>query len=93
MKDAYAKGRMKNAYKWTRENNPNTGVLMSAERRAAVSRWRRKPFSIVDPDGNVIHGENLTQFCKERGLNQGGAWMVINGRVKQHLGYTRHNPK
>ena len=92
MRDASAKGKLKNCYRWTRENNPNTGVPMSAEKRAAVSRWKRKPFSIVDPDGNIIHGENLTQFCKERGLNQGGAWSVVNGNLPQHKGYTRYIP-
>ena len=89
MRDCAAKGRNKTHFRWTKENNPNAGKPMSEEMRAKVSRWKQRPFSVVGPDGNVIHGVNLTQFCKAHGLNQGSMWSVIHGKERSHKGFTR----
>ena len=89
MADCAKKGRNKTQYRWTSKDNPNTGKPMPPEKRAAVSRWKQKPFSLVDPAGQVIHGTNLRQFCKDRGLNQGGMWSVLFGSKPHHKGYTK----
>jgi hypothetical protein len=89
MQDCVKKGRNTKAYRWTKENNPNAGKPMSEQMRRAVSGWKQRPFSLTAPDGSVIHGVNLTQFCKDNGLNQGGAWSVMNGNIRSHKGYTK----
>jgi hypothetical protein len=91
MKDCARKGRLGKAYRWTRENNPNTGKHMSEKNKKAMSERKKKPFKIIAPDGTTIEGVNLTAFCKAHGLNQGGLWCVINGSKKSHKGYTAPN--
>jgi len=89
LKDMYNKGREGNRYKWTTENNPNKGKPMSDKNKALMSERKRKSFRVIDPDGQIIEGINLTQFCKDRGLNQGAMWSVMAGKVPSHKGYTK----
>jgi hypothetical protein len=89
MKDCVAKGRNANAYRWTKEDNPNAGKRMPDEMRERVSKWKERPFRLVDPTGRLIEGINLTQFCKTHGLNQGGMWCVLAGQKPHHKGYTK----
>ncbi len=64
----------------------------SAEWRAKWSAWRAevysKPFEVVDPDGRIIEGRNLRQFCREHGLDRGALNRVLHGKVGSHKGYT-----
>lgn len=91
LKDMYQKGRQGNPYRWTRENNPNTGKPISEKTKTAISKATQRTFRIIDPNGKLIEGINLTQFCKDRKLNQGAMWSVINGRILRHKGYTAAN--
>lgn len=92
MQDALQKGRCRQGFAWTKENNPNKGIPMTTEMRKAVSGWKQRPFVVVSPTGEMIHGSNLRQYCADHGLNQGAMWSLINGkgRRKSHKGYTRH---
>lgn len=56
---------------------------------AEMAKKKSKPFSFKSPDGVVHSGENLAQFCKDRGLNQGNMWMVLTGRKASNCGWTR----
>ena len=49
-----------------------------------------KEFNITSPEGVVYTALNMTQFCKERGLNQGHISSVILGGRKSHKGWTKH---
>lgn len=89
MMDCSAKGRLR-PYRYPRgEAHPYFGKTTSDANKKAMSVRKRKPFRICGPDGLVIEGENLTQFCKTHGLNQGRAWQVINGQAVSHKGYTK----
>ena len=52
---------------------------------------RAKEFELLDPDGNLIKGRNLTQFCEELGLDGGTMWGVVNGIAKSYKGYQSSN--
>ena len=88
MRDAARKGRMTNCYRWTSENNPNKGKPLPDYICDAVGRAHERPFRVRAPDGEVIEGINLTKYCREHGLNQGGMWSVINGLKPHYRGYT-----
>lgn len=88
-KDCIKKERQGKRYKWTKENNPNAGIPMSDKNKAAMSQRKQKPFQIRGPNENVITGTNLTQFCKDNGLNQGAMWSVMAGKIRYHKGYTK----
>lgn len=47
-----------------------------------------KSYTLVSPDGEVIDVFNLRAFCRDKGLNQGNIMKVLNGKYKQHKGYT-----
>lgn len=88
MKDMIAKGRSR-SYRWTKEDNPNAGKPMPPEMRKRVSKWKQRPFRVVDPTGRLIESVNLTKFCRDHDLNQGRMWQVINDQALSHKGYTK----
>lgn len=51
-----------------------------------------KDFELIDPEGNLIKGRNLTQFCEELGFGVSSMHSVITGRLKSYKGYTSTNP-
>lgn len=51
-----------------------------------------KEFELLDPEGNLVKGKNLVQFCEELGLNAGNMHNVITGRVNSCKGYKSVNP-
>ena len=54
------------------------------ENRKMIDEKRCHTWEITFPDGQVIVIKNLTQFCKKKGLNQGGMNQVSLGRRKHH---------
>lgn len=91
MQDCARKGGLRNAFRWTKENNPNKGKPMPDHLKKAMSEREQKPFRFIDPSGNLVEGINLSKFCRERGLNQGAMFSVSihRGRVRSHKGYRR----
>jgi len=45
------------------------------------------PFIVVNPDGEVVGGINLTRFCKENNLTQSAMHKVIAGKRNHHKGW------
>ena len=64
------------------------GKKLSEETRRKMSEARVRPFKIISPAGIVIEGINLYKFCKEHNLNSGHMSEVVNGKLKQHKGWT-----
>ena len=66
----------------------------NAEDREAKGRGnhaaRRKPFAFVSPQGEIVRGVGLMQFCAERGLLQPKMSQVLHGSRRHHKGWTRH---
>jgi hypothetical protein len=56
--------------------------LHDAARKARTQKW-----SVIFPDGSTQVIENMTAFCKERGLNPSCMSEVANGHQKTHKGY------
>lgn len=47
-----------------------------------------KQFTLSAPCGAVIRGENLSKFCRQHGLNRASMGGVIQGRMRQHKGWS-----
>ncbi len=52
-----------------------------------------KEFELLDPDGNLVKGKNLTLFCEELGVNPAAMWHVVKGDLKSYKGYKSPNPE
>lgn len=76
-----------------RKMGSHNTVRRSSESRIAQSLKRQKPFSVTAPDGEIIHGVNLLQFCRDRGLDQPSMYSVTHGgKTKSHRGYSPPPP-
>lgn len=86
--DMIAKGRKVVGY-LEGKRHPNYGKALSKYQREAIRKANQRPFKIVAPNGEVIEGINLREFCRYNELNQGAMSSVIAGRVNHHKGYTK----
>lgn len=59
-----------------------------ASREEVVSA-KSKYYRFIHPDGSIIEINNLSQYCRDNGLNQGHMTSVANRKVSQHKGYKR----
>jgi len=59
------------------------------ERIAAIKLRNSKTYKFMK-DGEVVYITNLTEYCRDHGLNVGCMTHVFKGRNKQHKGYTRY---
>lgn len=64
---------------------------LSEETRKRMAS-QAKPFSLKDPDGNIINGFNLNQFCKDNNLSYQCMTKLLSGpkNYRKHRGYTRN---
>jgi hypothetical protein len=54
-----------------------------------IAEKKSKEFSIINPEGEIIRGKNITKFCKENNLDVGTTWNLLNYKrnTKSHKGY------
>ena len=76
------------------KKNPFYGKKHTEETRKRMSAIRRgknnptaKTFSIISPDGKVIHSKNRSEFCRNINLNHSAFSQVLNGKRKSHKGF------
>lgn len=50
-------------------------------------------FSVVSPDGIVMHGVNGAEFARNHGLRQGSLWKLLSGKSKTYLGWKLYKPQ
>jgi hypothetical protein len=53
-------------------------------------KWRRErgcEFSVLNPNGEIVSGKNITNFCRENNLHASSLNYVINGKINQHKGW------
>lgn len=95
MMDCQQKGRNPRAYRFPKgPDHPNFGKTTSDFQKQNMAKIKERPFTVIAPDGTVIHGVNLTKFCREHGLNQGAMFQVINGKSRwPHKGYRTFTQK
>lgn len=61
------------------------------ESKAKIAKANSKPFQIISPNGSIINGDNLSEFCRQNALNAPLLCAVINGRRRSHKGYVSIN--
>lgn len=66
---------------------------LTEDSKRKIGEANAKPFTLVDPKGNIVTGFNLTEFCKKNNLAQGNLARVISGKVFQCKGYRRNIPE
>lgn len=66
-----------------------TGKIFSEEaRRNMKIAQTRYLYELIDPDGEVYITDNLSDFSKQYGLNNGQLNMVVNGKAPHHKKWT-----
>jgi hypothetical protein len=80
----------------------NTGKILSKETKQKISNSKKGTivwnkgisieskyvYQLKNPDGKVIFTKSMRNFCKENGLNLTCMFRLINGKQKQHKGWT-----
>jgi hypothetical protein len=46
-----------------------------------------KSIEILDKNNNILSVKNISQFCREKGLNRNSFQALISGKIKQYHGY------
>lgn len=57
------------------------------EQVAKMAAARSRMWCVTTPEGRIILVKNMSQFCRDHGLNQGTMSAVARGKHKQHKGY------
>lgn len=69
-------------------DNPKVVAGRAKGHKAIAEKYARE-FSIIDPNGNLVRSRNLQKFCKENNLNRGNIRLLLQGKIKSSLGWTR----
>ena len=69
---------------------PKEKMIEHRERglKNAREKWENQ-FEIKSPNGEIIKGKNIAQFCRENNLNPGHIGSVIKGKRNHHKGWTK----
>jgi group I intron endonuclease len=67
-----------------------TGRKMPKESVEKTREKNSKIWNLIDPNGNPITIKNLSEFCKNNGLDQRNMTKMYNGLQKKSKGYTRN---
>lgn len=86
--DMIAKGRQRSGHLYGKDH-PNYGTKLPQWHKEALRKAHARPFKVIAPNGELIEGVNLREFCRYNELNQGAMSSVIAGRVRHHKGYTK----
>lgn len=66
------------------------GRKASAETVKKLIDINSKTWHLIDPNGNKITVKNLSEFCRQNGLDQRNMTKMYNGLQKTSKGYTRN---
>jgi len=71
------------------ENHYLYGKKRDIEIVNKIVEKKSKEFLIINPQGEIICGKNITKFCKENNLDIGTTWNLLNYKrgTKSHKGY------
>ena len=88
----------KNLRKFCRKNNLDFGSLQKvlSGKSKSCKGWKLpqtekigidcsiKEFTIMSPEGDIIKGKNVAEFCRENNLHSGEISKVLSGKAKSH---------
>lgn len=63
------------------------GHKTSIDTRNKIAQGRSREFTVLSPDGEIITGKNLAEFCRQNRLEQNNLRNVIKGKVRSHKGW------
>jgi hypothetical protein len=63
------------------------GIKLSEEHKLKISISNLKTYQFLNPEGELITINNLTQFCKENNIDKSGFYKLLNGSFTQHKGW------
>ena len=69
-------------------NNPKIKEGRAKGHKQLAEKYS-KEFSIVDPNGNLVQAKNLNKFCRDNNLNRGNIKLLLKGKIKSSLGWTK----
>jgi hypothetical protein len=71
------------------ENHFLYGKKRSDEVVNKIVEKKSKNFSIISPDGEIIYGKNIAEFCRENNLDKATICNMLNYKrgIKSHKGY------
>jgi group I intron endonuclease len=61
----------------------------SESTRRKLSESHGKEFTLISPEGNIVTGKNISEFCKNNNLNRTCIYNVLNSKALQHKGWKR----
>lgn len=67
-------------------------ITTEAGRRAiskAITERNIKPFKLVNPEGEIVEGVNLTEFALANNIESGGLFKVIGDKSLHYCGWTK----
>ena len=67
--------------------SPETCKLVSQKDNAEAAK--ALTYTMVNPNGELQEFYNMAQFCKDNGLDRNLMKLVLNGKNKQHKGWTK----
>jgi hypothetical protein len=67
--------------------HPNSIANLRPCAAPACAGYGAKEFAFISPEGNVVRGENLSEFCRVRGLTLSAMSRVLSGRANHHKGW------
>jgi len=83
-----------------KQKKNKTGIFgLSKEQRAEIGAKNgernkiilAKKYAFISPTGELFEGTNISQFCREQNLSNSMMCSVLNGKRKQHKGWTSKN--
>lgn len=51
---------------------------------------RSKPYAFISPDGEIVTGVSLSNFCKINDLQQSKMWAVLHEKRNHHKGWKKY---
>ena len=69
------------------EESRRYGKKHTEELKNKWKQERGRNFSILNPDGEIVSGKNIANFCRENNLNNSSINELINGKIKEHNGW------
>lgn len=80
-------------HKWTKESrdklsNSIKGIPKSEETKEKLRESNSKQYTFKAPEGHEVSFKGLRRFCHTMGLNRSCMVKVLNGKYKQHKGWT-----